>query len=72
MDIVIRRTEKERFGIERALGLIREAVRRFPKPAAHALADEVFDSQLEQLVACIVSIQTRMKSPDRRRGRSFN
>ena len=58
MVIVFRRTEKERFDIERALGPIREAVRRLPKPADYALADEVFDSQIEQLVACIVSIQT--------------
>lgn len=56
--MVFRRTEKERFGIERALGPIREAVRRLPKSAAYAHADEVFDSRFEQLVACIVSIRT--------------
>lgn len=47
------------FDIERALGLIQEAVRRYPKPAAYALADEGLDSRFEQLVACIISIRTR-------------
>lgn len=47
------------FDIERALGLIQEAVRHYPKPAAYALADDGFDSRFEQLVACIISIRTR-------------
>jgi endonuclease-3 len=47
------------FDIERTLCLIQEAVRRYPKPAAYALADEGFDSRFEQLVACIISIRTR-------------
>ena len=50
--------------IERALCLIREADRPFPKPAAYALPDEGFDSRFEQLVACIISIRTRDELSD--------
>jgi endonuclease-3 len=52
------------FEIERALCLIREADRPFPKPAAYALPDEGFDSRFEQLVACIISIRTRDELSD--------
>jgi endonuclease-3 len=50
---------KRRFDIERALGLIRTAVKPLPKAALFELAADGFDSTFEQLVACIISIRTR-------------
>jgi endonuclease-3 len=41
------------------LAAIREAVRPFPKAALFELAEDGYDSPLEILVACIISIRTR-------------
>ena len=38
---------------------IREAVRPFPKAALFELAEDGYCAPFEQLVACIISIQTR-------------
>lgn len=46
------------FDIDRAMRLVREAVRPFPKAALFALADEGYSSAFELLVACIISIRT--------------
>jgi len=46
------------FDIDRAVRLIREAVRPFPKAAMFELAEEGFNSPFEQLIACIISIRT--------------
>lgn len=51
--------DKLPFDIDRAIQWIRQAVRRFPKAAMFALADEGFATPFEQLVACIISIRTR-------------
>ena len=47
------------FDIDRAIPLLRQAVRPFPKAAMVALAEEGYRSLFEQLVACIISIRTR-------------
>jgi endonuclease-3 len=49
---------KEPFDIDRAIRLILEAVRPFPKAAMFELAEEGFKSPFEQLIACIISIRT--------------
>ena len=49
---------KKLFDIDRALELIEEAVRPFPKAAMFELADEGFNTAFEQLIACIISIRT--------------
>jgi endonuclease-3 len=46
------------FDIEKAIPLIREAVKPFPKAAMFQLAEEGFDSLYEQLISCIISIRT--------------
>ncbi|MEO0534622.1 MAG: endonuclease III [Cyanobacteria bacterium P01_A01_bin.123] len=46
------------FDIDKAIPLLREAVKPFPKAAMFQLADEGFDSLYEQLIACIISIRT--------------
>jgi endonuclease-3 len=52
-------TPKEPFDIDRAMQLVREAVRPFPKAALFELAEEGYRSAFEQLVACMISIRTR-------------
>ncbi len=52
------RTEKQPFDIDRAMGLLREAVRPWPKAAMFELAEEGFNSPFELLVACVISIRT--------------
>jgi endonuclease-3 len=47
------------FDVDRAIQLVRQAVRPFPKAAMFALAEEGFASPFELLVACIISIRTR-------------
>ncbi|HVK18677.1 MAG TPA: endonuclease III [Fimbriiglobus sp.] len=47
------------FDIERAIPLLREAVRPYPKAALFELAAEGHDSVFELLVACVISIRTR-------------
>jgi len=47
------------FEIDRAIALVREAVRPYPKAAMFALAEEGYRSLFEQIVACILSIRTR-------------
>lgn len=49
---------KKQFDIERAIDLIRPAVRPWPKAAMFELAEEGYASPFEQLVACIISIRT--------------
>ena len=49
---------KKSFEIDRALELIEEAVRPFPKAAMFELADDGFNTAFEQLIACIISIRT--------------
>lgn len=40
------------------MGLVRDAVRPFPKAAMFALRDEGFGSPFEQLIACLLSVRT--------------
>ncbi|HEY4688316.1 MAG TPA: endonuclease III [Anaerolineae bacterium] len=49
---------KQSFDIDQAVGLIRTAVRPFPKAAMFELAEQGFSSLFEQLIACIISIRT--------------
>jgi len=51
--------DKEPFDIDRAMRLVADAVRAYPKAALFALADEGYDTPFEQLVACIISTRTR-------------
>jgi endonuclease-3 len=44
--------------IDRAIVLIEEVVRPYPKAAMFELADEGYTSPFEQLIACIISIRT--------------
>jgi endonuclease-3 len=57
--MILRMESKRPFDIDAAVQRIREAVRRLPKAAMFALAEEGFASGFEQLVACIISIRTR-------------
>jgi len=52
------RMEKRPFDIDQAMGLVREAVRPWPKAAMFELAEAGFNSPFELLVACIISIRT--------------
>lgn len=47
------------FDIDRALELIEDAVKPFPKAALFELAEQGHDTPFEQLLACILSIRTR-------------
>lgn len=49
---------KKPFDIDRAINLIRTAVKPWPKAAMFELAEDGFNSSFEQLVACIISIRT--------------
>ncbi len=49
---------KQPFDIDRAIHLIRDAVRPYPQAAMFELAEAGFASPFEQLVACIISIRT--------------
>lgn len=49
---------KKAFDIDRALSLIEEAVKPWPKAAMFELAEAGFDSPFEQLAACMISIRT--------------
>ncbi|MBW4420900.1 MAG: endonuclease III [Myxacorys californica WJT36-NPBG1] len=51
-------TVQSSFDIDRAIALIREAVKPFPKAAMFALAEEGYTSLFEQLIACLISIRT--------------
>lgn len=51
--------EKEPFDIDRAMRLVAEAVRPYPKAALFALAEAGYRTLFQQLVACIISIRTR-------------
>lgn len=46
------------FDIDKAMTLIEEAVRPYPKAAMFELADEGYATPFEQLIACIISIRT--------------
>jgi endonuclease-3 len=50
---------KQPFDIDRAMTLVREAAKPFPKAAMFELADDGFSSPFEQLIACLLSIRTR-------------
>jgi endonuclease-3 len=50
--------DKQLLDIDRALSLIRTAVRPYPKAAMFELAEQGFSSVFEQLIACIISIRT--------------
>jgi endonuclease III len=50
---------KQPFDIDVVMERLVEAVRPFPKAALFALAEDGYHSPFEQLVACIISIQTR-------------
>src|SRR3972149_2723976 len=54
----MRSVPKQSFDIDQAVGLIRTAVRPFPKAAMFELAEQGFSSLFEQLIACIISIRT--------------
>src|SRR3954464_6207973 len=54
-----RREAKEPFNIDRAIVLLRQAVRPFAPAAMFALKDAGFGTLFQQLVACIISIRTR-------------
>jgi endonuclease III len=49
---------KKAFDIGRALSLIEEAVKPWPKAAMFELAEDGFNSPFEQLAACMISIRT--------------
>ncbi len=49
---------KKPFDIERAVRLIRTAVKPWPRAAMFELAEDGFNSPFEQLIACIISIRT--------------
>ncbi len=49
---------KKAFDIGRALDLIEQAVKPWPKAAMFELAEAGFDTPFEQLVACMISIRT--------------
>lgn len=49
---------KRPLDIDRALNLILEAVRPYPKAAMFELAEQGYSSLFEQLIACIISIRT--------------
>lgn len=51
--------EKAPFDIDRAMALLRDAVKPFRKAALFELFEEGYRSPFEQLIACIVSIRTR-------------
>src|SRR3989304_4663426 len=50
--------EKQPYDLDDMMSRIRSAVQGVPKAALFELAEEGFDSPFEQLLACIVSIQT--------------
>jgi len=50
--------EKLPFDVDRAMRLIDQAVRPFPKAALFALADEGYSTAFELLAACVISIRT--------------
>ncbi len=50
--------KKKPFDIDRALTLIEEAVKPWPKAAMFELAEAGFNSPFEQLAACMISIRT--------------
>jgi len=49
---------KKPFDVDRAIELVREAIRPWPKAAMFELAEEGFNTPFEQLLACIISIRT--------------
>lgn len=49
---------REPFDIDRAMGLVREVVRGYPKAAMFELADDGYRSLFEQTVACLLSVRT--------------
>ena len=49
---------KKAFDIDRAIELIEEAVKPWPKAAMFELAEAGFNSPFEQLAACMISIRT--------------
>ncbi len=61
--------KKKAFDIDRALELIEEAVKPWPKAAMFELAEAGFDLPFEQLAACMISIRTydEMTIPTARR-----
>lgn len=46
------------FDIDKAMSLVREAVRGYPKAAMFELADDGYDSLFQQLIACLLSVRT--------------
>jgi endonuclease-3 len=52
------RSAKKPFNIDRAMSLIRETVKPYPKAAMFELAERGFSSLFEQLIGCIISIRT--------------
>lgn len=50
--------EKQPFDIDTVIMHIREAVKPFPKAALFELAEEGYNSAIQQLVACIISVRT--------------
>src|SRR5689334_3507537 len=50
---------KQRFDVDAAVELVRDAVAPFPKAALFELAADGFDSLFEVLIACVISIRTR-------------
>lgn len=49
---------KHPLDIDRALSLVRTAVRPYPKAAMFELAEQGYSTPFEQLIACIISIRT--------------
>ena len=49
----------EPFEISKALHLVAEAVKPYPRAAMFELAEQGFATPFQQLVACIISIRTR-------------
>src|SRR5512142_2949374 len=50
--------KKNAFDIDRALSLIEEAVKPWPKAAMFELAESGYSAPFEQLAACMISIRT--------------
>lgn len=56
--MAVTQKSKQPFDIDKAMILIEEAVRPYPKAAMFELAEEGYSTPFEQLIACIISIRT--------------
>ena len=56
--IADRATTKEPFDPERAIALLREAVKALPAPSMFELRNRGYDTLFQQVVACMISVRT--------------